>query len=125
MQQTATPVPTQAGIPAGRGGNFTKAEETQPSPAGRLPSAEEHRNPFFGECRVSSPLLFSGGVSCLFSSSWYASLGRRAEGIRKAADTGQNKLSSSKEARKIMLAKGCKSELASNYYWSRSSNKRL
>lgn len=118
-------VPTRAGIvPPGRGGDSTKAEERQPSPAGRLPSAEEHRNPFFGECRVSSPLLFSGGVSCLFSSSWYASLGRRAEPLRKAADIGHNKPSSSREARKVMLAKGCKSKLASNYHWPRSSNKR-
>lgn len=73
---------------------------------------------------MSSPLLFSGGVSCLFSSSWYASLERRPEEFRKAADIGQNKLSSSKEDRKVMLAKGCKSELVSNYYWSRSSKKR-
>lgn len=114
-----TPVPTQAGIPPGRCGNSSKVEETQPCPAGKLPRAEEHRNPFFGECRLSSPLVFSGRVSCLFSSSWYASLERRAERFRKAADTEQNKPSSSKEARKVMLAKVRKSKLASNYYLSK------
>lgn len=79
------PCPHEAGIPPGRCGNPSKVEEN----TGRLPRAEEHRNPFFGEGRLSSPLLFSGGVSCLFSSSWYASLQGEQRGLEKQLNLGR------------------------------------